>query len=194
MTLVICCAGVNVGIQTELSHPGNVYTFPVLDLIDTIILAFFTLELAVTFTSLNFHPWEFFYDPWNCFDLFIVGACYIFMLPFMPNLSSLLSMLRLLRLLRVLKLVKALPQLRIIIEALISGFGSITFVTVILFIFFYLYANIGMMFFQRNDPAHWCNLQTALTTLFRLATLDGYSDLVCVSVLSYFTSLSNITH
>ena len=61
----------------------------------------------------------------------------------MPDLSSLLSMLRLLRLMRVLKLVKAFPELRIIIEALIAGFGSISFVTVILFIFFYLYANIG---------------------------------------------------
>ena len=47
-----------------------------------------------------------------------------------------------------------------------------------------------MMFFLRNDPAHWCNLQTALTTLFRLATLDGYSDLVCV----FLTPLPLICH
>ncbi len=88
------------------------------------------------------------------------------------------AMLRLLRLLRVLKLVKALPELRIIIEALISGFSSITFVCVILFIVYYLYANIGMMIFARNDPAHFGNLQDAMTTLFRLATFDAWSDLL----------------
>jgi voltage-gated sodium channel len=141
-------------------------------------------------------PLHYFADNWNKFDFFIVAACYVFFAPALAGMRSMVSMLRLLRLLRVLKLVKALPQLRIIIEALISGFGSISFVTVILFIFFYLYANIGMMFFLRNDPAHWCNLQTALTTLFRLATLDGYSDLVCVSVflLLFYFPFSNIKH
>lgn len=85
-------------------------------------------------------------------------------------------MLRLLRLLRVLKLVKALPELRIIIEAIISGFTAISFVTVILFIFFYLWANIGMLMFSQNDPSSFGNLQSALQTLFRLSTFDTWSS------------------
>jgi voltage-gated sodium channel len=87
-------------------------------------------------------------------------------------------MLRLLRLLRVLKLVKALPELRIIIEALISGFGSISFVTIILFMFFYLFAILGMMLFGDNDPMHFGNLQLSLVSLFRGATLDDWSDIM----------------
>jgi hypothetical protein len=102
------------------------------------------------------------------------------MLPFMPNVSSLLGMLRLLRLLRVLKLVKALPELRIIIEALISGFGSIFFVTIILFMFFYLYANIGLILFSGNDQTHFGNLQLALMSLFRAATMDDWTDIMSV--------------
>jgi len=98
----------------------------------------------------------------------------------MPNVSSLLGMLRLLRLLRVLKLVKALPELRIIIEALISGFGSIFFVTIILFMFFYLYANIGLILFSGNDPTHFGNLQLALLSLFRAATMDDWTDIMSV--------------
>ena len=115
----------------------------------------------------------------NCFDFFIVAACFVFMLPFMPDLSSMLAMLRLLRLLRVLKLVKALPQLRIIIEALISGFGSISFVTIILFMFFYIFAILGMMLFGKNDPMHFGNLQLSLLTLFRSSTLDDWTDVMC---------------
>jgi len=128
-------------------------------------------------------PLRFFHDAWNCFDFGIVFACYVFMLPFMPNLSSLLGMLRLLRLLRVLKLVKALPELRIIIEALISGLGSISFVTIIVFMFFYLYANIGLIMFSENDPMHFGNLQLALQSLFRAATMDDWTDIMYVNVL-----------
>ena len=131
----------------------------------------------------GFKPLRFFNDSWNCFDFGIVFACFIFMLPFMPNVSSLLGMLRLLRLLRVLKLVKALPELRIIIEALISGLGSITFVTIILFMFFYLYANIGLILFSVNDPMHFGNLQLALQSLFRAGTMDDWTDIMYINML-----------
>jgi voltage-gated sodium channel len=147
---------------------------------DNFVLAVFTLEIVVKVVAQGTRPLRFFRENWNKFDFFIVFACFFFMIPVFPNVSSMLSMLRLLRLLRVLKLVKALPELRIIIEALISGFGSITFVTIILCIFFYIYANIGMLIFAENDPANFGNLQLAMVALFRSATLDGWSDIMCV--------------
>jgi voltage-gated sodium channel len=52
-------------------------------------------------------------------------------------------MLRLLRLFRVLKLLKTVPQLMIIVNALINGFRSIGFIGVILFLFFYIFGIIG---------------------------------------------------
>ena len=115
---------------------------------------------------------------WRRFDFFIVFACYFFLLPFMAANHSLVSMLRLLRLLRVLKLVRALPQLRIIIEALMAGFGSIFFVVVIQFMVFYVFANVGMLLFSTNDPARWSNLQNSLTTLFRMSCYDNWSDIL----------------
>ena len=69
---------------------------------------------------------NYFSDNWNCFDFVIVLASW---LPYMfggLNFGAILPILRLLRLLRVMKLFKALPQLRILIEAVIEGFGSIT--------------------------------------------------------------------
>ena len=193
ITVTILAAGVVVGFQTELAKPGSdqarlpedkdMPTIEALGVCDDIILAIFTLDVVVKLIAEGHRPLHYFDDGWNCFDFFIVAAAFIFMLPFMPDLSSMLAMLRLLRLLRVLKLVKALPQLRIIIEALISGFGSIFFVMMILFMFFYLYANVGMMFFAKNDPAHFGCLQYALLTLFRCATMDDWSDIMYISML-----------
>ncbi len=61
-----------------------------------------------------------------------------------------------------------------------NGFGSIFFVLIILFIVYYLYAVIGMLMFAENDPMDFGTLQNALMTLFRLATFDGWSDLLLV--------------
>ena len=187
VTTTIVLAGVVVGIQTELWVPGGAASqpqYPLLDLLDTIILFIFTAEVVFKVVGEGDTPLRYFNDSWNCFDFFIVAACWFFIVgeSFLPDLSSMLAMLRLLRLLRVLKLVKALPQLRIIIEALISGFGSITFVTIILFMFFYLYANIGMTLFAQNDPMHFGNLQLSLLTLFRCSTLDDWTDVMYVNM------------
>ena len=204
VTVTILAAGVVVGFQTEIAKPGEVPDpgmTAVLDVCDTVILAIFTVDVVVKVIAEGHRPLHYFADSWNCFDFFIVAACFIFMLPFLPDVGSLLAMLRLLRLLRVLKLVKALPQLRIIIEALIAGFSSIFFVTIILFIFFYLYANIGMILFGRNDPMHFGNLQLSLLTLFRSATLDDWSDVMYVNIFgcdlweySYGRSLGQQAH
>jgi len=193
ITVTILAAGIVVGFQTELAKPGSnqarmyddvdMPTVDALAMCDNVILVIFTIDVVVKVIAEGHRPLHYFADSWNCFDFFIVATAFIFMLPFLPNLSSLLAMLRLLRLLRVLKLVKALPQLRIIIEALISGFGSIFFVAVILFLFFYLYANIGMMMFSESDPMHFGDLQTAMLTLFRSCTLDDWTDVMYVNTL-----------
>jgi len=178
ITCTILAAGVVVGVQTETNS-----STPLLDALDGIILAIFTIEVVVKVMAEGDRPLRYLYDAWNRFDLFIVGACFIFMLPFMPDVGSMLAMLRLLRLLRVLKLVKALPQLRVIIEALISGFGSITFVTIMLFLLFYLFANIGIIFFGTNDPMHFGNLQLAMVSLFVISTMDDWTDIMYTNML-----------
>eukprot|EP00613_Pedinella_sp_CCMP2098_P075335 CAMPEP_0171912944 /NCGR_PEP_ID=MMETSP0993-20121228/11445_1 /TAXON_ID=483369 /ORGANISM="non described non described, Strain CCMP2098" /LENGTH=1353 /DNA_ID=CAMNT_0012546867 /DNA_START=112 /DNA_END=4169 /DNA_ORIENTATION=- len=194
VTVAIIAAGVVVGFQTELNVPCHAQPTqpkdgpcveepqPVLDALDTVILAIFTVEVVGKLLAAGLAPHKYFHDSWNCFDFFIVAACFAFMLPFMPDAGGMLAMLRLLRLLRVLKLVKALPELRIIIEALISGFGSISFVTIILFMFFYLFANVGMIFFGGNDPMHFGNLQLSLVSLFRAATLDDWTDIMYINM------------
>jgi len=108
ITVTILLAGVLVGIDTETEETPK----HVINVLDYIVLAIFSLEIIVKVMAEGDEPLRFFNDRWNCFDVVIVGGCFLFMIPFLPKIGSMLAMLRLLRLLRVLKLVKALPRVR----------------------------------------------------------------------------------
>ncbi len=68
------------------------------------------------------------------------------------------------------------PELRVIVGALISGLPSYSFVMLIVFIFFYIGAIIGVLLFSSNDYARFGTIQMALLTLWRQATFDSWSD------------------
>ena len=77
--------------------------------------------------------------------------------------------LRLARLLRVLKLVRALPQLQILVSALLR-IPSMGYVSLLLLLLFYVFAVAAVIFFGENDPVHFANLQIAMVSLFRAVT------------------------
>lgn len=167
MTFIIILAGINVGAQTDLRLQRVPELVQTSEILDSIILAFFTLEVCLKIIAFKQRPLHYFRDNWNNFDfLIVVGS-------FVPAVGSFVPVLRLLRLLRVLKLVKRLPQLNIIINALINGLSSIGYIGVILFLVFYIFAILGIILFQDNDPWHFGNLHLALVSLFRTATLDN---------------------
>ena len=111
------------------------------------------------------------------FDFVIVVLCVI------PQLEGQAALLRLLRLLRVLKLLKMIEQLQIILRGLARGLTSIGYITMLLFLCFYLFGIIGIMLFKESDPAHFSGLGHALLTLFRAATMEDWSDLMYISML-----------
>ena len=92
------------------------------------------------------------------------------------------TVLRLLRLLRVLKMVKRFPQLQVIVNALIMGLGSIAYIALILFFFFYLFAIIGVNTFGENDPWHFGSLHIAMLTLYRCSTLEDWTDVMYINM------------
>jgi voltage-gated sodium channel len=106
ITATIVLAGVLVGIETETEETPK----HVVNVLDHIVLAIFSIEIIVKVMAEGDEPLRFFNDRWNCFDVVIVGGCFLFMIPFLPKIGSMLAMLRLLRLLRVLKLVKSMPK------------------------------------------------------------------------------------
>ncbi|ADE55680.1 ion transporter [Coraliomargarita akajimensis] len=167
---VIVFAGILVGVETfpELAakHAG------LIALLNNIVLAIFTLEVALKITAEKKHPWRYFTDGWNLFDFTIVAVC------FLPLGGSYVAVLRLFRLLRVIRLVTVIPKLQLLVTALLRSLPSMFYVCLLLFLLFYVYAVIGVMLFSGNDPVHFGNLWTSFLTLFRIVTLEDWTDVM----------------
>ncbi len=174
ITVVILLAGVLVGFET---YPGLVERFHgPLHIGDQIILWIFVVEILVKMLAEGKKPWRFFLDPWNIFDFIIVAAC------FLPFEGNAVTVLRLLRLLRVLKLVKALPKLQILVGALLKSIPSMVYVSVLLLMLFYVYAVAAVFLFGENDPLHFQDLQIAMLSLFRVVTLEDWTDVMYINM------------
>lgn len=173
MTAVILSVGLLVGIQTDpdiTSAPGAELTFNILDWVINIV---FTFEFLFKIVALEK---DYFNSSWNNFDLVVLLSSYF------SGGGSLVTMLRLLRLLRVLKLVKRFPQLAIIVDALLMGLSSIGFIGLILVLVYYIFAIIGIYFFRENDPWHFGNLGRAMLTLFRVSTMEDWTDVMYINI------------
>lgn len=172
MTAIILIASVNVGLQTEKRVVRYSEAVDVLEVTDVVILFFFTIEVVLKIIAEGMHPFNYFNDSWNVFDFVIVVGSYI------PGAGSSVTMLRLLRLLRVLKLVKRLPQLAVIINALLNGMVSIAYVGLVLLLFLYVFSIMGMLLFAENDPWHFGSLHMSFLSLVQAATLDDWTILM----------------
>lgn len=174
ITTTILIAGILVGIETYDIMVTNYHqTFEVLDLI---ILIIFSLEIIIKILQEGKQPWKYFTDGWNVFDFIIVVSV------FMPFGGSSIAVLRLLRLLRVLKLVKALPKLQLLVTALLRSIPSMGYVTLLLILLFYVYAVAGVTFFGHNDPVHFKDLEIAMLSLFRIVTLEDWTDIMYINM------------
>ena len=178
VTITIVIAGLNVGIQT---YPG-MDTNAILSVLDWTILAIFTIELMVKFCMEGFRPWRFFIGrgwAWNNFDTTIVLLS--FPVWGLEGGNS-IALLRLIRLARLGKLIKKIPALNMIINGLAGGLSSITYIMILLFLVFYLYGVVGFYSFAANDPFHFGTLPLSMITLFRMATLENWGDIMFLNI------------
>ena len=175
ITLVILIAGLLVGLETYSGFSTRNAAF--LDLAHSVILVIFIAEIGVKMGAEGARPWRYFRDSWNVFDFIIVAAC------FLPVGSEYAMVLRLARLLRVLKLVRALPKLQLLVSALLKSIPSMAYVTLLLFLLFYVYGCAGVFLFGPNDPVHFENLQMAMLSLFRVVTLEDWTDIMYTQIL-----------
>jgi voltage-gated sodium channel len=174
VTAVILIAGVVVGIETY-GHLAAKYEVA-LHWTNQVILGIFIVEIIVKMGAEGSKPWRFFKDPWNVFDFLIVALC---LLPFG---GSFVTVLRLLRVLRVLKLVTALPKLQILVGALLKSIPSMVYVSMLLGLLFYLYAVTATFMFSANDPIHFESLQMSMLSLFRVVTLEDWTDIMYINM------------
>ncbi len=168
IVFVILSAGVIVGLET---YPSLMAVHgDLLHLLDHIVLYIFVVEIILKMLAKGNKPWEYFYDGWNVFDFIIVGVC------FLPIGGAYIAVLRLARILRVFRLVSAMPKLQILVGALLKSIPSMSYVGILLFLLFYIYAVIGTFMFGQNDPIHFGSLQASMMTLFKTITLEGWID------------------
>ncbi len=174
VTLAILVAGVLVGIATYSDFSNRHEA--ILEILNKIILGIFIIEIVVKIIAEGKKPWMYFTDGWNIFDFIIVAAA------FLPFGGSSVAILRLLRLLRVLKLIKALPKLQMLVSALLKSVPSMGYVSILLGLLFYIYAVAGVFFFSENDPIHFKDLQTSMLSLFRIVTLEDWTDIMYINM------------
>ncbi len=137
-----------------------------------IALAVFTVEAAIKLTAVAPRFGRYFGNGWDLFD-FVVLA-----LAFLPETGDFALIARLARLLRVLRVATVLPQLRLIVSTLIRSLPGLGNVMLLLSVLYYVYAVAGVHLFQNHDPTHWRSLGIGLLTLFRVMTLEDWTDVM----------------
>jgi voltage-gated sodium channel len=123
---------------------------------------------------------SFFRKGWNLFDFIIVVASLI---PVEDSEVALLG--RLLRIFRVLRLISIIPELRVLLGAFVTAVPRMGYVSLLMFIIFYIYAAIGSMFFHAINPVLWSNISIAMLTLFRVATFEDWTDVMYETMAVY---------
>lgn len=141
---------------------------PWLVAIDRAILWVFVAEILL---KIHAYGLRFFKEPWNWFDVAIVGISLV------PAQEA-FSVLRALRVLRVLRLISAVPRLRKVVQGLIGAIPGIGAIAIILVLIFYVFAVMAVKLFGTEFPEWFGTLEASLFTLFQIMTLEGWADIV----------------
>lgn len=173
---VIVFSALVIGAKTYDLSP---FAQEVLYLLDWGITLFFLAEIIIRFIAEG-NVRRFFSQGWNVFDFVIVAASLI---PLQQADTALLG--RLFRVFRVLRLVSIIPELRVLIGAFLRALPRMGYVSLLMFIIFYIYAAAGAFFFGEINPELWDNITIAMLTLFRVATFEDWTDVMYETMAVY---------
>ncbi len=171
---LIIINGVILGIATSkpiMSDYGSI-----VDLLDKIIVGIFTVEILL---RIYVYRLSFFKDPWSLFDFFIVAISLV------PTNDG-LSILRALRVLRLFRLLTIVPQMRVIIAALIKVIPGIGSISMVVLLFFYIFSIMATNLFADAFPVWFGDLGKSMYTLFQVMTLESWSMGISRPVMDVF--------
>ncbi|MBE0462617.1 MAG: ion transporter [Halomonadaceae bacterium] len=140
--------------------------------LDIAVTVFFLVEILIRMAAER-TLLSFFKKGWNIFDFIIVTASLIPM-----DDSEMVLLARLLRIFRVLRLVSMIPELQMLLGALLKSIPRMGYVVLLMFIIFYIYAAIGSFLFHNVDEGLWGNIALAMLTLFQVATFESWATAV----------------
>jgi voltage-gated sodium channel len=139
---------------------------------NNIILGVFIIEAILKITAVAPRFKLYVGNGWNLFDFSVV------VLSLIPTTGEFAMIARLARLLRVARLISTIPELRIIVSTLVRSIPSMGHVLLLMSIIFYIYGVAGYLLFHEHDPTHWNTLGLSLLTLFRVVTLEDWTDVM----------------
>jgi voltage-gated sodium channel len=166
---IILLSSLMIGIDT---YPLGENWVIVLRYLDWFVTIFFLVEVVTKFLSYK-KPWQFFRSFWNIFDLTIVTLSLI---P-LEN-SDYVLVARILRIFRVMRLISFIPELRLLIGALVKAIPKMSYILLLMFIIFYVYGTFGSILFSEINPQLWANVGISMLTLFRVATFEDWTDVM----------------
>jgi len=174
-------------ILSSLMIGAKTYPLPealvsVLWVMDYAVTLFFLIEILIRMAAEG-HLSHFFKKGWNIFDFVIVVVSLI---PLDDAEYALIA--RMLRLFRVMRLISFIPELRVLVTALITALPRMGYVALLMFIIFYLYAVVGSLLFGQINPVLWGDLGISLLTLFRVATFEDWTDVMYETMAVYSLS------
>lgn len=143
-----------------------------LDVVDTVFLSIFVLELAIRIVAHGRRPQDFFGGGWNVFDFVVVTAA------FLPGLRENATLLRLVRLARIVRVVRLLPDLRVLTVAVGRSLPGVASLGVLAVLMLYVYGMVGWVIFDDHNPEAYGTLGDAMLTLFVLLSLESLPDMV----------------
>ena len=173
---LIALSAIITGIETYPDIASKYHDLIVL--IDRFIITCFVIEIGLKIIAREKKPWLFFSDPWNVFDFIIVAVCLI-----PSDDTHYFAVFRVLRVLRILRMITFLPKLRLLIGALLKSVPSMGYVVMLIAILFYVYAIVGVFIFGATDPVHFGDLHHTMVTLFKVLTLEGWTDIMNTHIL-----------
>jgi voltage-gated sodium channel len=163
---VILANALVLGLQT---YPGIHREYGgVLDFLNALFLAFFVAEISTRIAAYGRRPWRFFLDGWNVFDFLAVA------LAFGPGLRENSTVLRLARLARIVRVVHLLPDVRILITAVIRSLPPLASMAILTTLILFVYGMVGWQLFGDEVPNRWGTIGEAMLTLFVMLTLENF--------------------
>ncbi|MGE4218081.1 MAG: ion transporter [Alphaproteobacteria bacterium] len=136
-----------------------------LRLLDEIALTIFVIELVA---KLFVYRTRFFRDAWNVFDFVVVAVT---LAPTSPGLS----VLRALRILRALRLISMVPEMRLVVQALLKAIPGMGSIIMLLAVVFYIASVMATTLFSSTHPEFFGSIGGSLYTLFQVMTLESWS-------------------
>lgn len=166
---VIVFSALVIGVKT---YDVPVIVNDVMWALDWLITLIFLVEISIRFIG-EPNKRHFFKNGWNVFDTVIVVVSLV---PIDNTDMALVG--RLIRIFRVLRMVAIIPELRLLLNSLLKAMPQLSYVMMLMFIIFYIYAAIGSTFFASVNEGLWGDIAVSMLTLFRVMTFEDWTDVM----------------